>query len=39
MFEIKVIDFQTEIQDEYLIPSSLKSVDTFVFKKYGAAVC
>lgn len=40
MFEIKVIDFQTAIQVEHLITSSLKSVDTIiVFEKYCSAVC
>lgn len=37
MFEIKVNDFQTAIQVEHLITSSLKSVDTIVFEKYCSA--
>lgn len=39
MFETKVIDFQPSIQEEHLITSSLKSVDTILFEEDCAADC
>lgn len=39
MFETKVIDFQPAIQEEHLITSSLKSVDTILFEEDCAADC
>lgn len=39
MFETKVIDFQPAIQEEHLITSSLKSVDTILFEEDSAADC